>query len=342
MSTIFIQNIVGTGTYAVPDDDTELTNARAGLDALLTTIPNFAYTGIGAWVTDDNAVGTRLLNCNITGFTYNTEICPSVVESVALMALIESTLTADADITSVGAVFLNLENMPAFSIPAHASSHEDGGADEIDVTSLSGTLADPQTPLTHHASHETGGIDEIDLTGMTGLLGTAQTPASHASSHESGGGDELDLTGMTGLLGTAQTPASHASSHESGGGDELDLTGMTGLLGTAQTPAAHSTSHESGGGDELDLTGMTGLLGTAQTPASHNATHIHDGTDEMDGDTLDISYVPTNYTRTTTPGEVTSTEELTAHLAGIDNALSGGGGGVSQDDVIKINWAFGS
>lgn len=31
----------------------------------------------------------------------------------------------------------------------HASSHENGGGDEIDVTGLSGVLADPQTPDTH-------------------------------------------------------------------------------------------------------------------------------------------------------------------------------------------------
>lgn len=46
---------------------------------------------------------------------------------------------------------------------AHASSHEDGGTDEIDVTDLSGLLADAQTPLGHHTSHEAGGSDSIKL-----------------------------------------------------------------------------------------------------------------------------------------------------------------------------------
>jgi len=39
-----------------------------------------------------------------------------------------------------------------FAAPAptsHASTHEDGGGDEIDVTNLSGLLADPQTPAPH-------------------------------------------------------------------------------------------------------------------------------------------------------------------------------------------------
>jgi len=50
----------------------------------------------------------------------------------------------------------------------HAPTHQDGGADEIDVTGLSGLLADPQVPVGHHLTHEDGGADEIDLTGMSG------------------------------------------------------------------------------------------------------------------------------------------------------------------------------
>jgi hypothetical protein len=68
-------------------------------------------------------------------------------------------------------------------------------------------------------------------------------------------------------------------------------------------------------------------------PAAHAPTHVHNGTDEIDGDILDITYVPTNYTRDTTPPEVTSVEELTAHLAGIDNALSG-----ASSDTAVLYW----
>lgn len=53
--------------------------------------------------------------------------------------------------------------------------------------------------------------------------------------------------------------------------------------------------------------------------APHAPTHIHGGTDEIDGDRLDIDYVPTNYTPDPIGGGVTSTQELAAHLAGIDN-----------------------
>lgn len=56
----------------------------------------------------------------------------------------------------------------AFAAPtavpgAHASTHENGGSDEIDVTGLSGLLADGQTPLAHATTHEAGGADPIKL-----------------------------------------------------------------------------------------------------------------------------------------------------------------------------------
>jgi len=53
----------------------------------------------------------------------------------------------------------------------------------------------------------------------------------------------------------------------------------------------------------------------------HAATHIHDGSDEIDGDTLDIDFDPEHYTPDTSPAEVTNSEELTAHLSGIDGYL---------------------
>jgi hypothetical protein len=51
---------------------------------------------------------------------------------------------------------------------AHASQHQNGGADEISVLGLSGLLADGQTPLAHKASHENGGGDEMSLAGLSG------------------------------------------------------------------------------------------------------------------------------------------------------------------------------
>jgi len=43
----------------------------------------------------------------------------------------------------------------------HATTHEDGGADEINVGGLSGDLADPQDPKGHGATHAAGGSDSL-------------------------------------------------------------------------------------------------------------------------------------------------------------------------------------
>jgi len=76
---------------------------------------------------------------------------------------------------------------------AHATSHQNGGSDEINVAGLNGLLADSQTPLAHKTSHEDGGSDEINVTGLSGVLADNQHPLGHHTSHESGGSDEIKL-----------------------------------------------------------------------------------------------------------------------------------------------------
>ncbi len=55
--------------------------------------------------------------------------------------------------------------------------------------------------------------------------------------------------------------------------------------------------------------------------SAHAARHIRGGADEIDGDQVDIDYAPTNYTPNTSPAVVSSTEHLSAHLAGLDDAI---------------------
>lgn len=73
-------------------------------------------------------------------------------------------------------------------------------------------------------------------------------------------------------------------------------------------------------GDDTRLT-------DARTPSSHASSHITG--DEIDGDKLDVDWNPTNYTPATTPTEVDSVDNLTAHLYGIDQALANLGGDIS-------------
>lgn len=64
-------------------------------------------------------------------------------------------------------------NANARTPSAHATTHQNGGADEVSVAGLSGVLADPQTPAAHAASHSDGGSDPVDVTDLAGFSGVA-------------------------------------------------------------------------------------------------------------------------------------------------------------------------
>lgn len=111
--------------------------------------------------------------------------------------------TTDVLYYSKAGVYTPIGAAPGIPL-AHATSHQDGGTDEINVTGLSGLLADGQTPLAHKTSHQDGGTDEINVTGLSGLLADAQTPLAHKTSHQDGGSDEIVVTDLAGLLADAQ------------------------------------------------------------------------------------------------------------------------------------------
>lgn len=71
--------------------------------------------------------------------------------------------------------------------------------------------------------------------------------------------------------------------------------------------------------------------GSGGLPGIHGYTHISGASDEIDGDLIDISYIPENYTPDTTPEEVDYSDELTSHLAGIDGYL----GDLGQNKLDK-------
>jgi hypothetical protein len=112
MSNIFITDIVGSGTYAIPTNDSELAAATSGLDTLLSGVANLSYNQVLAWVEDsggpDGAEGVRSLNCLVEKVTYLTKECPSESEVDTMTAAIESALEADANITSIGYQQVNI------------------------------------------------------------------------------------------------------------------------------------------------------------------------------------------------------------------------------------------
>jgi hypothetical protein len=105
--------------------------------------------------------------------------------------------------------------------------------------------------------------------------------------------------------------------------------------GDSNTPSAHTEPLTGGSNDYYDWRISRGGSGTSL--GLHAASHLSGASDEIDGDQLDIDYTPTNYTPATTPAEVTSVDHLTAHLYGIDQALTGGGGDSHDlaDDTVN-------
>jgi hypothetical protein len=200
----------------------------------------------------------------------------------------------------------------------HKTTHQNGGDDELDVTDLSGVLADPQTPASHSSDHEDGGSDEISLTGLSGEAATPQTPKTHASTHASGQSDQINVGGLPGELADPQPPKTHATDHQDSGSDEINVGGLSGELADPQIPKAHVAEHENGGTDELSVAGLSGLLATAQTPIAHKSTHDSGGTDEL---TLQLLG----------SGAATSGKIVETNGSGgwnlIDTPTGGGGGG---------------
>lgn len=123
---------------------------------------------------------------------------------------------------------------------AHATAHEDAGADEINVAGLSGLLADAQNPTAHAiggAAHSSDTLANINTKISDATLddsGDPRDPNAHNTSHQNGGSDEISVVDLSGLLADPQTPATHVATHEDGGADEIDVTDLSGLLADQQ------------------------------------------------------------------------------------------------------------
>jgi len=100
-------------------------------------------------------------------------------------------------------------------------------------------------------------------------------------------------------------------------------------------------------GDEVIIVrrGDTEIGAFAGAVGLHAAAHIRAGADEIDGDKLDLDWNPTNYTPAATPAEADHVDNLTAHLYGIDQALSAAIShtldGTPHSDVAAITEAQG-
>jgi len=104
----------------------------------------------------------------------------------------------------------------ASDVVAHVSTHENGGTDELDVSGLSGVLADDQPALAHSlggAKHTADTLASLNAKISDATLddaGDPRTPSAHASGHQNGGADEVNVAGLSGVLADDQPAQAHS------------------------------------------------------------------------------------------------------------------------------------
>lgn len=171
-------------------------------------------------------------------------------------------------------------------LPTHAATHADGGADELNVTNLSGVLADPQKILVQDegsplaavrtklnfvgagvtaTDDAAGGRTTITIPGMT----------LHSGNHAKFGADELNVTNLSGTLadpqkivvqeeGTALTPRTKINFIGAGVTATDDAVGGRINVTISGAAASHAGTHTKGGTDELNVTNLSGTLADPQ------------------------------------------------------------------------------
>jgi hypothetical protein len=103
MSNVFIREIDGVNDFAIPESDTDLSDATTALDALVSGVADLTYETLLAWVeTKDGTSPTRTLNALVQTFEYETFECPTTAKTETMTDDIETALLADADISGVG------------------------------------------------------------------------------------------------------------------------------------------------------------------------------------------------------------------------------------------------
>lgn len=104
----------------------------------------------------------------------------------------------------------NIIQLGNATVAVHASTHENGGADEIDVTGLSGLLADAQTPTAHASTHELSGSDPIDSLGTLTTTGRLKAVTTKTGAYTLTTTDEV-VVGNSTTIFTLTLPAATGS-----------------------------------------------------------------------------------------------------------------------------------
>jgi hypothetical protein len=143
------------------------------------------------------------------------------------------------------------------------------------VNIVVGTTPPPPPPIvTPHASqHEEGADDELNVDGLPGKLAERQDPYSHASDHEQGGTDTINVSGLPGLLADAQKPNEHGNeAHLPAFATPAQVADSVGAHNSLPGPHADATNLEKIA-NRGSANGYCDLNAEAQVPAERISTH---------------------------------------------------------------------
>lgn len=133
------------------------------------------------------------------------------------------------------------------TVPLHASQHEEGGTDPVNVDGLPGVLRDRQLPSAHAAQHQAGQSDALNVAGLAGVLGDAQTPIQHGNAHHT----PYMATSAELTAHQYSTSAHNAATNLEKTADKNAVNGYCGLDATAKVPAGRLGGEPPSAGDFL-------------------------------------------------------------------------------------------
>lgn len=227
-------------------------------------------TGISLTVADD--AGNDRVNITITADNNGDVVGPASATDNAIVRF--DTTTGKLVQNSVVTIddsgnFSGAGTFNGVTVEAHADRHENGGADEIDVTALSGQLADPQTVVFSDTGTPVGTRPELNFIEGTGITLTIA---------DDGPNDRVNVTITADNNGDVVGPASSTDNavarFDGTTGkliqDSVVIIGDTGVITGVSTINGvvvedHSARHENGGADEISVVGLSGQLADAQT-----------------------------------------------------------------------------
>jgi microcystin-dependent protein len=113
--------------------------------------------------------------------------------------------------------------------------------------------------------------------------------------------------------------------------------------GTGDGSTTFNLPNIAGSGSGSPLYYIKAILSGDAAPASvaHASSHIRTGSDVIDGDRLQVDYVPSAYTRDSTDANAGANTDLTAHLKGINTAISATYSRSQMPTGSVINTAYG-